>query len=382
MSPATKRWQVRTQRPVSYDVIKAPGLFQPDNRGLLTLGRHEGGRRFVVVDANVARLHGDTIRAWFTRHEIDAHIEVIHGGEAHKTLDVYQHLLCALDRFPIHRRDEPLIAIGGGVLTDVVGFVAASYRRGVPHIKVPTTLMGHIDAALGIKAGINFNGNKNRLGSFEPPLAVFLDSSFLASLPRRHLLNGVCEIIKLAIIGDAALFDRLEADGADGIDTHFTNVPGAAILDHAVGSMLAELTPNLYEDELARKVDFGHTFSYGLETRHPHRLLHGEAVLLDILVSVLIAQKRGLLSAHETTRIFALIHLLGIEPDLEVLDGTVMWKSLLDRIEHRNGQQRVPMPAGLGQCTFINDITRQELDAVLPALHNRMKENHESALER
>ncbi|WP_417276630.1 sedoheptulose 7-phosphate cyclase [Castellaniella sp.] len=382
MSTGNMRWQVCTQRPVAYDVIKAPGLFQPDNHSLLALGRRHGGRRFVVVDAHVARLHGDAIHAWFAHHQIDAHIETIHGGEAQKNLEVYQHLLCALDRFPIHRRDEPLIAIGGGVLTDIVGFVAASYRRGVPHIKVPTTLMGYIDAALGIKAGINFNGNKNRLGSFEPPLAVFLDASFLASLPQRHLLNGVCEIIKLAIIGDARLFERLETYGAASIATRFAHAPGEAILDHAVGSMLAELAPNLYEEELARKVDFGHTFSYGLETRHPHRLLHGEAVLLDILVSVLIAEHRGLLSAHETTRIFTLIQQLGIEPDLGVLDAEVMWQSLLDRIEHRNGLQRVPMPAGLGQCVFANDITRQELDAVLPALHNRMKEHHESALER
>jgi 3-dehydroquinate synthase len=146
--------------------------------------------------------------------------------------------------------------------------------------------------------------------------------------------------------------------------------------------MLDELEPNLFEEELARKVDFGHTFSYGLETRHEHRLLHGEAVLLDILVSVQIARWRGLLGEHEVARVFGLVDALGIVPDLGVLDATTMWHSLLDRIEHRNGQQRVPLPAGIGQCVFVNDITRRELDAAVPALRARLEANHEFVLQR
>ena len=382
MNTATHRWQVRAERPVAFDVIKAPQLFLADNEALLGFGKGAGGRRFVVVDGNVARHHGSKIRDWFRHHEIEARIVVFPGGEEHKTIEIYQDLVRELDSFPIHRRDEPIIAIGGGVLTDVVGFVAASYRRSVPHIKVPTTLMGYIDAALGIKAGINFNGNKNRLGSFEPPQAVFLDKSFLPSLPHRHLLNGLCEIIKLAIICDATLFEWLEADGAESVAACFANAAGDAILDRAIGGMLEELAPNLFEEQLARKVDFGHTFSYGLETRHEHRLLHGEAVLLDILVSVLIAERRGLFSARDAGRVFALVEQLGIQLDFEVLDAELMWQSLLDRIEHRNGMQRVPMPTGLGQCTFLNDITRRELDIAVPALHTRIKKSHESDRQR
>ena len=131
------------------------------------------------------------------------------AGEENKSVEVYLDILRQLDSFPIHRRDEPIIAIGGGVLTDVVAFIASSYRRSVPHIKVPTTLMGYVDASIGIKTGINFNGHKNRLGSFEPPRQVLLDKTFLKTLPRRHLLNGVCEIIKLAIIKDARCFANL-----------------------------------------------------------------------------------------------------------------------------------------------------------------------------
>ena len=382
MNTATHRWQVRAQRPIAYDVIKAPSLFAPDNEALLGYGRRAGGRRFVVVDGNVARHHGAAIRAWFERNEIEARIVVFPGGEEHKTIEIYQDIVRELDDFPIHRRDEPIIAIGGGVLTDVVAHIAATYRRGLPHIKVPTTLMGYIDAALGIKAGINFNGNKNRLGSFEPPQAVFLDKAFLPSLPHRHLLNGVCEVIKLAIICDASLFQWLEADGAESVEACFANAAGDAILDRAIGGMLEQLAPNLYEEELARKVDFGHTFSYGLEARYEHRLLHGEAVLLDILVSILIGERRGLLATCDVQRVFNLVERLGIVLDLGVLDAELMWQSLLDRIEHRNGLQRVPMPKQLGQCIFLNDITRRELDIAVPALHARIKANHEPSHQR
>lgn len=382
MNVGNDRWQVRTARPIAYDVIKTPGLFDAGNSRLLDFGRREEGRRFVVIDANVDRLHGAAIRAWFVAHGIDARIAVFPGGEEHKSIALYQDLLRELDAFPIHRRDEPIIAIGGGVLTDVVAFVAATYRRGIPHVKVPTTLMGYIDAALGIKAGINFNGHKNRLGSFEPPAAVLLDKRFLTTLPRRHLLNGLCEIIKLAVICDAALFARLERDGAASVASAFQDTAGEAILDGAIGGMLAELEPNLHEDELARKVDFGHSFSYGLETRHEQRLLHGEAVLLDVLVSTVIAQRRGLLADADARRVFALVDRLDIGLDHDLLDADLMWQSLLDRIEHRNGRQRVPVPSAIGDCVFLDDIRPRELDAAIPALHAHLKAHDEPTLER
>ena len=364
-------WRVSHQRRIEYDLVKAPDLFDPRNPALLSIGRVREGRRFVVVDEQVAHHHGPRIDAYFAAHGISARIVPFAGGEASKTADTWLDMVRELDAFPIHRRDEPIIAIGGGVLTDVVGFVAGSYRRSVPHIKVPSTLMGYVDASVGIKTGINFNNNKNRLGSFEPPCRVLLDHTLLRTLPRRHLLNGVCEIIKLAVIRDAALFAQLETCGSASVAAAFQDAAGDEILDRAIAGMLEELQPNLFEDELERRVDFGHTFSYGLEARHGE-LLHGEAVLLDILVSCLVARGRGLLSAAETTRIFSLVERLGIEPDIALLDVDLVWDSLLERIEHRNGMQRVPLPHGLGACVFANDINRQEVASAITALNHRM----------
>ena len=117
------------------------------------------------------------------------------------------------------------------MLTDLAGFVAASYRRGVPYIKVPTTLMGYVDASIGIKTGVNYNGNKNRLGAFHAPQTVLLDKAFLKTQPRRHVVNGVCEILKLAIVKDAELFQLLETHGAKSIEAHFQDEQGGIILD-------------------------------------------------------------------------------------------------------------------------------------------------------
>lgn len=369
--------KVTYQHTIEYEVINTSGLFHPQNWALLSVGKIEDARRFVVVDANVDKHHGDAIRAYFDFHNVDARFVVFPGGEENKTLDHYLALAHELDLFPIHRRDEPIIAIGGGVLTDLVGFVAASHRRGVPYIKAPTTLMGYVDASIGIKTGFNFNGNKNRLGAFHAPQTVLLDKTLLRTLPRRHILNGVCEIIKLAIVCDAELFDMLESHGARCVESHFQNGESDAILDRAISGMINELEPNLFEAELARKVDFGHTFSYGLETRHEANLLHGEAVLLDILLSALIARGRGLLTDNETERIFRLTSELGFALNVSALDPSLLWSSLTERTYHRNGLQRVPMPRGIGGCVFINDIHEAEIESAVKILEDWMTKEYE-----
>lgn len=369
MTDEATTWRVAYQQTIEYEVITTSAIFHPHNPAILSAGRIDGARRFVVVDSQVERLHAAAIQGYFAAHGVEARIVAFPGGEENKTVEKCLGLARELDAFPIHRRDEPIIAIGGGVLTDVVGFLAGSYRRGMPYIKVPTTLMGYVDASIGIKTGVNFDSNKNRLGAFHPPLRVLLDRAFLTTLPRRHLLNGVCEIVKLAVIRDVDLFCRLETSGAQSIAARFQDPAGASILDRAVAGMLSELRPNLFEQDLERRMDFGHTFSYGLETQHAGRLLHGEAVMLDILVCALIARARSLLSDAETGRIFRLTDMLGISVDPSLLEPGRLWRSLAERTYHRNGLQRTPMPRGIGDCVFLNDIRADEIESAIHALN-------------
>jgi len=204
---------------------------------------------------------------------------------------------------------------------------------------------------------------------------VLLDKSFLESLPRRHLLNGICEIIKLAIIKDVELFRLLEEQGAHCINSHFQDDLGSAILEQSITAMMEELQPNLFEENLNRKVDFGHTFCYGLETHHEADLLHGEAVMLDIALSVLIARERKLLSKQEADRIFRMVDRLGIVLNAEILDPYLLWQCLEERICHRNGWQSVPFPSGIGNCVFINDVRLDEIRAAVESLRQILVEN-------
>lgn len=377
MTVKTQTWRVTYERRIEYEVVNSPNLFDPANTDLLYPGLEDNDRRFIVIDSNVEKNYGEDARSYFAHHGIHAKIVTYPSGEEHKNLEGFLYIVRELDCFPINRRSEPIIAIGGGTLTDVVGFVASSYRRSVPHLKVPTTLMGYVDASIGIKTGINYNGHKSRLGSFEPPQKVFLDKSFLKTLPKTHILDGVCEIIKLAIIKDVGLFGLLEDHGGCSVEANFQNEIGGVILDQAITGMLEELEPNLFEDDLERKVDFGHTFSYGLEIRNPAHILHGEAVLLDIVISVMMAHQRGLLTDSEVDRIFYLIEDLGIKLNTSVLDPDDLWESLEERICHRNGYQRVPMPNGLGACIFLNDIEPHEIRSAYDSLIDRVGLNHD-----
>lgn len=377
MTPGSWPRHVAYRHTIEYEVLNAHDLLDPGNPALLSVGRTENARRFVVVDVNIDRHHSRAIRDYFSLNGIEARVVPFSAGEQAKTLEACQALARELDAFPIHRRDEPIIAIGGGVLTDVVGFVASTYRRGIPHINVPTTLMGYVDAAIGAKTGVNFEGHKNRLGTFAPPQRVLLDPAFLKTLPLRHILNGSCEIIKLAVIKDLELFEQLERDGAACVQAAFQDQAGRSILDRAISGMLDELEGNLLEENLCRRMDFGHTFSYGLETRPRSNLLHGEAVLLDIVLSTLIALARGLVSDRDFDRLFQLIASLGMVVDPALLDPAELWQSLVERTCHRNGFQRVPLPQGLGACVFVNDIVPDEISCAISLLAERTAVHHD-----
>lgn len=355
-------WRISHNQLVQYDIIRSHGIFEKANDILTREETNDGGRRFVVVDDQVYDLLSSKIHSYFKEKNLTAKIVPLQTGERNKSITNYITLLEALDAFPINRRNEPIIAIGGGVLTDLVGFVAGTYRRGIPHINVPTTIIGYVDAAIGIKTGVNFNKNKNRVGAFICPQRVILDKTFFTTLDNRHVLNGVGEIVKLAIIKDAELFTLLENDGKYCITSKFQDKKGDLILERAINGMLQELESNLFEHTLARSVDFGHTFSPILEMQDALNLLHGEAVTIDCILSSILAFNRKLLSQNELDRIFNLVLHLTLIANCEALQPDLLWKSLVDKTHHRDGVQRIPLPSSIGKHVFVNDITFEEIN--------------------
>lgn len=354
-----RTWEIRQSRAVNYDVRETTDVLDPSNPTLL-VGSRGTGRRFVVVDEVVYDTRADRIREYFEHHGVEARIMPITATEQNKSFELFFQIARELDTFKLNRRNEPVIAIGGGVLSDVVSFVASCYRRGTPCVRVPTTLMGLIDAAIGIKTAVNFDKNKNRVGSFEAPFAAILDRSWLSTLPMRHILNGVGEIMKLALIIDAPQFELLEKEGKAAIDDRFQSL-GTEIFRRAIDGMLQELEPNLWEENLQRATDYGHTFSPMLEMADVDNLLHGEAVSIDCAFSVVLAEQRQMISAQLRDRCLGVMVKLGLPVYHASATPELFWDSVEERTQHRDGYQRVPLMNGLGTHQFVNDITHGEL---------------------
>lgn len=362
-------WTVASQQSIVYDVRPKDGLFDPASSDLIEAGTGSAARgtrlrRFVVIDHTVDALYGDQIRAYFDAHRVEAHFLTLDAPEPKKTMESVFAVTEGLDAFGISRRHEPIIAIGGGVLMDIVGLAASLYRRSTPYIRVPTTLMGLVDAGIGAKTGVNHSSHKNRLGTYFPPKVVFLDRTFLATLEPRQLSNGLGEILKMALIKDRRLFELLERYGDDLIESRFQDdVAAEEVIGRAIHGMLEELQCNLWEEHLERIVDYGHTFSPVLEMRALPSLLHGEAVCIDMAVSTALGVGRNLVSEEEAERIFATMRRLRLPAGHELCEPDFLWHALQDSVKHRDGFQRTPLPVGIGDATFVNDLVPSELTA-------------------
>lgn len=365
--PLTPRpsWRVSADHRIEYDVQMIVDVLDPGNDALAS---RCGARALVVVDHTVEDLYGPRVRAYFEHHAIPVAVIVLPAEEEAKELASVLAVADAMADTGLLRRSEAVVVIGGGVVMDVVGLAANLFRRGVPYVRVPTTLIGLVDAGVGVKTGVNRGTHKNRLGTYFAPTATLVDPSFLSSLPARHVRNGLAEIAKIALVKDPGLVSLLESAAArlphidyalTAIDTH------EEILARAIGGMLAELEPNLHETNLERIVDFGHTFSPSLELIADPPLLHGEAVAVDMALCIELSSQRGLLSEFEARRALNLLYRLGLPLTNRMFTPDLLNTALEDTIKHRDGLQRVPLLTGLGRATFVHDLTPQELaDAV------------------
>lgn len=367
--PGGRNWTISAEKKVTYDVLLVDHVFDPSNGALLTatVTPHSvKGRRLLVVDSAVEALYGNEIRSYFRRHGVSHGLVALPVSEQRKTMDLVGQVVAAFDEFGVTRK-EPVIAVGGGVLLDVVGLAAGLYRRGTPYLRVPTTLIGLIDAGIGVKTGVNHEQRKSRLGAYHPPEAVLLDRTFLRTLDRRHIVNGLAEILKMAIVADGRLFRLLEEHGPLLVEQRFQGATTSGdtvaleVLDRAITAMLAELAGNLWEQTLDRIVDFGHSVSPLVEMRALPHLLHGEAVALDMALFSVLSCRRGLLSAGARDRVLGVMRKLGLRTTHPLLEISVLRQALAETTRHRGGRQRLPVPVDLGSARFVNDVSEDEL---------------------
>ncbi|XP_010880362.3 2-epi-5-epi-valiolone synthase [Esox lucius] len=370
-------WTVVSPVVFTYKVTESLGLLDPRNDTLLLghirdpqqLEALRNGtstkplRRFVVMDQTVYKLYGCQLTDYFEARNVLYRILPLPTTEENKSMELVMKILDEVHTFSLDRRTEPIIAIGGGVCLDIVGLAASLYRRRTPYIRVPTTLLSYVDASVGAKTGVNFANCKNKLGGYVPPVAAFLDRSFIQTVSRRHISNGLAEMLKMALMKHRALFELLEAHGRFLLDSKFQcnlgmedNQNAASMTTRmAIEAMLEELAPNLWEDDLDRLVDFGHLISPELEMKVLPSLLHGEAVNIDMCYMVYVACERGLMTDEDKLRILSCM--AGLELPLWHKDVTMalVQHSLSERLKHSGGFVRMPLPIGLGHAEIFND---------------------------
>mmetsp|Transcript_1560 Transcript_1560/g.3526 ORF Transcript_1560/g.3526 Transcript_1560/m.3526 type:complete len:546 (-) Transcript_1560:3437-5074(-) len=377
----SRGWRNIFSLPISYDVnMVAHGtLFDPINSQLLdATGVHPEGynTRFAVIDAEVDTLHGEQIRNYFACKGIELTTCVINGGEADKRPKAVDYILDELCAYKLRRR-EPFLAIGGGCVLDIAGMAACLYRRGVPFVRVPTTLLAIVDASVGVKNGVDYcccvtnETYKNRVGSFYAPSSCLLDPAFIASQDKRNISNGFGEILKLALVRSPDLFDLLEVHGKTLIESRFEDATlkqagvSSRIIDLSIQIMLEELGPNLWETKLDRCVDYGHTFSKLLEMVPGADIMHGEAVNVDGFFCVILSYLRGYIDMDTVNRIFACMKSLSLPTNSSDLNLELAWQSCKDAIEHRHGEQRIPLITEIGESICVSDVTEEELERAL-----------------
>jgi len=322
----------------------------------------------VVVDEGVATAHptlAASIRTYLATEPavtLVADPLVVPGGETAKNDPaLVDRIVDAVNDYGIDRHSY-VVGIGGGAVLDLVGYAAAISHRGVRHIRIPTTVLSQNDSGVGVKNGVNYKGKKNFLGTFAPPVAVFNDASFLATLDNRDWRSGIAEAVKVALIKDLPFFEWLEA--------HTTEL---AQRDPAAMSYLIYRCADLHMQHIsggdpfemgsARPLDFGHWAAHKLEYLTNFAIRHGEAVAIGIALDVVYSQLAGRLQEADTNRILHMLQGVGFDlfhPALAENNSEHLVRGLAEFQEHLGGELTITLLDALGKGVEVH-----EMDAAL-----------------
>lgn len=336
----------------SYDVVVGSGILE--KFGSLLGQRGISGRVVVITDRNVGRLYLGRFRRHLSESGFDVLSIIIPPGESRKSLKTAQQIYSKMLEERIGRTST-IIALGGGVIGDLAGFVAATYHRGIGLVHVPTSLLAQVDSSIGGKTGVNHALGKNMIGAFHQPKVVVADSTVLRTLPNREILSGLGEIVKYGVILDESLFSFLELSwhGVVALETQAISY---------VVRRCAELKSSLVScDEVEKServiLNCGHTIGHALEAWGNFRLFrHGEAVLMGLAAESHIANRMGLLEPAARDRILRLIRQFPLS-HIRVpsrVGEVVSWISR-DK-KSRNGKNRFVLPSRIGGTVVTPDV--------------------------
>lgn len=298
-----------------------------DRMILLIAKNHPAPLYAVVTDSNVNRLYGRTLADAMIQAGLNTSVLEIPAGESAKNMATVLSLATRLLEQGADRQTL-LIALGGGVVGDLTGFLAAIFMRQVGYIQLPTTLVGQVDSAVGGKTAVDLPQGKNLLGAFHQPRAVFADLQFLDTLPEREFANGLAEIIKYGIIEDEKLFGLLE----DNMEAVLHRDPALLLKIVETCCRIKKSIVEIDEREqgLRRILNFGHTLGHALEAESGYRLSHGEGVALGMIAAAKLSSALGYLAADEAGRIGRLVAQAGLPARI---DADLKTEAVLDRLK-------------------------------------------------
>lgn len=328
----------------SYDILIDRGLLA---RLPALLAEHCPAATYVVIsDSHVGPRYGERVVAGLQHVGRAAALHTFPAGERNKTRETWSALSDRLLDAHVGR-DGALIALGGGVVGDVTGFVAATYLRGIPYVQVPTSLLAMIDSAIGGKTGIDVPQGKNLLGAFHQPRLVVEDLDTLASLPQPQLVSGMAEAVKHGVVADAEYFALLEQDGPAAL----AREPGTLqrIVARSVAIKSDVVAADSHEAGRRAILNFGHTIGHAIEATSEYGLLHGAAVAIGMALESQLAERAGIAEPGTAARVARLLSQLSLP--LEVPDATAV-DALLAAMRHdkksRAGAVRLALPSRIG----------------------------------
>jgi len=349
----------------SYEVVIEPGILAHAGRIIAPL---TGRKRIAVVtDATVARLYLEPLTVALAKAGLSVEPIVVPPGEATKNWRTLETVVESLLGFGVERGDF-VVALGGGVVGDLTGFAAAILRRGCRFVQIPTTLLAQVDSSVGGKTAINARAGKNLVGAFHQPAAVLIDPDLLDTLPPRELRAGYAEVVKTALLGDAAFFDWCDANVA-------ALMAGDTVArTHAIATSVAAKARIVAADEretgdTRALLNLGHTFGHALEAEagFSDRLLHGEAVAIGCALAFAFSAERGLCPADDAARVADHIARAGLPNQPRGIAPTAapLMAHMLQDKKMRSGTLPFVLARGIGHAFVARDVPLVDVAAFL-----------------
>ena len=351
----------------SYDILIGENIIDEAARYIHPILKR--AKTVIITDDNVAKHQLPRLEKSLTKENIQYNTIILPAGEATKSYNQLENLLDELSSMRLERNDT-IIALGGGVIGDLVGFAASIYLRGIDFIQIPTTLLAQVDSSVGGKTGINSRHGKNLIGSFHQPRLVLIDVTTLETLDPRHVVAGYAEIVKYGLINDPAFFYWLEQNGPmliDGPVNECRAVRTEAILK-SCEAKAAVVMQDEKETGARALLNLGHTFGHALEAENGYNdgLYHGEAVAMGIILAFQLSEKMGLCPTEDVKRVIKHFELTSART-ISAFDFNV--ENLLEHMKAdkkmSDGKLTFVITSAIGQAYLSNDIDMNNVKSVL-----------------